>query len=144
MVLAVEGDNLLMAKSPLMALQLRQLVLFSRMSSPTLTRGSTWASSAVSMRVVVLLPGWVWGADPFRARSQTRAGSLVSGGSSGLFSAAAGGRHCWECCPEALAEGALQCCGVFSCWGEMSGVLPRSSLGVVLGTRTGVQSSDEL
>lgn len=47
-----------------MALQFMQLVLFFRMSSPTLMLGSTWASLDVSMHVVFILSGWVWGDGP--------------------------------------------------------------------------------
>lgn len=47
-----------------MAVQLMQVVLFFRMSSPTLMLGSTWASLDVSTHVVFILSGWVWGDGP--------------------------------------------------------------------------------
>lgn len=47
-----------------MALQLMPLLLFFRMSSPTLMLGSTWASLDVSMHVVFILSGWVGGDGP--------------------------------------------------------------------------------
>lgn len=44
----------------LIALQLMQLLLFFRMSSPTLMLDSTWASLDVSMHTVLLRSGWFW------------------------------------------------------------------------------------
>lgn len=50
-VLAVDGDSAQKGRLVLLALQLMQLVLFFRTSSPTLMLDSTWASLDVSIPV---------------------------------------------------------------------------------------------
>lgn len=59
-VLAVDEDSAQKGRLVLIALQLMQLVLFFRMSSPTLMLDSTWASLDVSIPVFFICLSWFW------------------------------------------------------------------------------------